>query len=90
MSTLEATTHPNAATKVLLVSHGPTPATRGAAFPADEPLERPGEVPALVVTAIITPRKRFPAGVSAGDSRALRSGRIDAREAFRSFVAAQR
>jgi broad specificity phosphatase PhoE len=36
--------HPNASTKLLLVSHAPTTATRGSAFPDDEPLERDDSV----------------------------------------------
>jgi Histidine phosphatase superfamily (branch 1) len=36
--------HPNASTRVVLVSHASTGATRRAAFPADEPLERPGAI----------------------------------------------
>jgi broad specificity phosphatase PhoE len=32
--------HPNAATRIILVSHAPTTATRSSAFPDDEPLER--------------------------------------------------
>lgn len=44
MSTAGDAAHPNATTRVVLVSHAPTTATRRAAFPADEPLARPGDV----------------------------------------------
>jgi broad specificity phosphatase PhoE len=34
--------HPNALTRLVLISHASTTATRRAAFPSDEPLDRPG------------------------------------------------
>ncbi|CAM3718746.1 histidine phosphatase family protein [Kibdelosporangium persicum] len=44
MSTLEDPAHPNASTRVVLVSHAATRATRAAAFPGDEPVERPDDI----------------------------------------------
>nr|WP_042185203.1 histidine phosphatase family protein [Kibdelosporangium sp. MJ126-NF4]CEL16611.1 Probable phosphoglycerate mutase [Kibdelosporangium sp. MJ126-NF4]CTQ89038.1 Probable phosphoglycerate mutase [Kibdelosporangium sp. MJ126-NF4] len=47
MSTPGEAAHPNASTKVVLISHAPTAATRGTTFPDDESLERPGETLAV-------------------------------------------
>jgi broad specificity phosphatase PhoE len=44
MSTSRDAAHPNAATRIVLVSHAPTTATHRAAFPADEPLAHPDRV----------------------------------------------
>jgi broad specificity phosphatase PhoE len=44
VSTLGDGAHPNALTRVVLVSHGPTSATRATAFPDDEPLSDPGRL----------------------------------------------
>ncbi|MET0237587.1 MAG: histidine phosphatase family protein [Kibdelosporangium sp.] len=42
MSTPGDAAHPNASTRLVLISHATTTATRRAAFPNDEPLDRPG------------------------------------------------
>ncbi|MFC0106611.1 histidine phosphatase family protein [Kibdelosporangium aridum] len=44
MSTLGDPAHPNASTRVILISHAATTATRRTAFPADEPVERPDDL----------------------------------------------
>ncbi|MCE7011422.1 histidine phosphatase family protein [Kibdelosporangium philippinense] len=44
MSTLGDAAHPNASTRVILISHAATAATRRAAFPTDEPVERPEDL----------------------------------------------